>query len=586
MSWQQVASFAIIGSVVGLLIWDRLRYDVVAVLALLATVLMGLVSAKQAFEGFADDIVIIIASALVVSAGIARSGIVDVVVRPFAARATTPGRQILGLGGTVAVLSAMMKNIGALAIFMPVAAQLSRRHGTRVSSVLMPMSFASLLGGLMTLVGTSPNLVVSRVRQDLGGEPFGMFDYLPVGLGLTLAGMAFLTVGWRLLPKDRQGTRSAEDSFSVEDYVSELRFATGSPFVGRTVAELEQLAEGDARVIGLVREQYRRLVPDTDWALHAGDVMLIEGDAPAIQRLVIGGDLEPADAREGDGGQLAIAEAVIQKGSPLIDASAASARLADRFGLAVVAVSRGGYRLRRRLRRVALREGDLLLLRGAEQGLSDRLTAAGLFPLAERRLQIGKRRPIWVPAMILAATVIALAAQLVPVAIAFLSAATAMIVTGVLKPEEAYDAVEWPILVLIGALIPVSGTLESTGGTAIIASGLSSVAAQLPPFAVVAMIIAAAMAVTPFLNNAATVLVMAPIGATMAEQLGMRPDAFLMAVAVGAGSDFLTPIGHQCNTLVMAPGGYRFGDYARLGIPLSLLILVLGTTLIMYFWPL
>ena len=586
MSWQQIASFAIIGSGVGLLIWDRLRYDVVAVLALLATVLMGLVPAKQAFEGFADDIVIIIASALVVSAGIARSGIVDVVVRPFAARATTPGRQILGLGGTVAVLSAMMKNIGALAIFMPVAAQLSRRHGTRVSSVLMPMSFASLLGGLMTLVGTSPNLVVSRVRQDLGGEPFGMFDYLPVGLGLTLAGMAFLTVGWRLLPKDRQGTRSAEDSFSVEDYVSELRFAAGSPFVGHTVADLEQLAEGDARVIGLVREQYRRLVPDTDWALLAGDLMLIEGDAPAIQRLVIGADLEPADAREGDGGQLAIAEAVIQKGSPLIDASAASARLADRFGLAVVALSRGGYRLGRRLRRVALREGDLLLLRGAEQGLSDRLTAAGLFPLAERRLQIGKRRPIWVPATILAATVIALAAQLVPVAIAFLSAATAMIVTGVLKPEEAYDAVEWPILVLIGALIPVSGTLESTGGTAIIASGLSSVAVHLPPYAVVAMIIAAAMAVTPFLNNAATVLVMAPIGATMAEQLGMRPDAFLMAVAVGAGSDFLTPIGHQCNTLVLAPGGYRFGDYARLGIPLSLLILVLGTALIMYFWPL
>lgn len=586
MSWQQIASFAIIGSVVGLLIWDRLRYDVVAVLALLATVLMGLVPAKQAFEGFADDIVIIIASALVVSAGIARSGIVDVVVRPFAARATTPGRQILGLGGTVAVLSAMMKNIGALAIFMPVAAQLSRRHGTRVSSVLMPMSFASLLGGLMTLVGTSPNLVVSRVRQDLGGEPFGMFDYLPVGLGLTLAGMAFLTVGWRLLPKDRQGTRSAEDSFSVEDYVSELRFAANSPFVGHTVADLEQLAEGEARVIGLVREQYRRLVPDTDWALLAGDVMLIEGDAPAIQRLVIGADLEPADAREGDGGQLAIAEAVIQKGSPLIDASAASARLADRFGLAVVALSRGGYRLGRRLRRVALREGDLLLLRGAEQGLSDRLTTAGLFPLAERRLQIGKRRPIWVPGTILAATVIALAAQLIPVAIAFLSAATAMIVTGVLKPEEAYDAVEWPILVLIGALIPVSGTLESTGGTAIIASALSSVAVHLPPYAVVAMIIAAAMAVTPFLNNAATVLVMAPIGATMAEQLGMRPDAFLMAVAVGAGSDFLTPIGHQCNTLVLAPGGYRFGDYARLGIPLSLLILVLGTALIMYFWPL
>jgi len=586
LNFDQLASFGIIGAVVVLLVWDKLRYDVVALLALLVSVIIGLVPAEDAFEGFADDIVIIIASALVVSAGIARSGIVDVVFRPFAAWLSTSGRQVFGLGTAVALLSAVMKNIGALAIFMPVASQLARRHGTKPHFVLMPMAFASLMGGLMTLVGTSPNLVVSRVRQDIVGQPFGMFDYLPVGLGITVAGMLFLSVGWRLLPSDRQGARSAEDAFSVEDYVSELRLAETSTFVGRTIAELEKLAPGEIRVVGIVRERYRRLVPDSDWTISSDDVLVIEGDAPALQRAIVGAGLLPVAKLDTGRDESAIAEAVIQKGSPLIGQTPRTARLREAFDLTVLALSRKGHGLRRRLWRVSFREGDLLLLRGAEHGLGDRLISAGLFPLAERRLQIGQRRSLWVPASIIGATILVLALQILPVAIAFLAAAIAMIVTGVLKPEEAYNTVEWPILVLIGALIPVSATLESTGGSELIASGLSQVANGLPPFAIIALVMAAAMAVTPFLNNAATVLVMAPIGATMAQQLDLRPDAFLMAVAVGAGSDFLTPIGHQCNTLVMGPGGYRFADYPRLGVPLSLMILALGTMLIMYFWPL
>ncbi len=586
MTIEQIASFAVIASVVAMLIWDRLRYDIVALLALLVSVLIGLVPARDAFAGFSDDIVIIIASALVVSAGIARSGIIDMLIRPVSAGLSTPSRQIVGLGGAVAILSAVMKNIGALAIFMPIAAQLARRHGTKVHQVLMPMAFASLMGGLMTLVGTSPNLVVSRVRQDLTGEPFGMFDYLPVGLGITIAGMLFLSFGWRLLPPERTGSRAAEDAFSVEDYVSELRLPGTSDFVGRSIAEVEKLASGEVRVIGIIRERYRRLVPDPEWTLAEDDVLLIEGDAPALHRVVVGAGLLAEYRSAASVEDTAIAEAIVQRGSKLIGQSASGARLSEVFGLEMIAVSRTGHRFRRRLGRVAIREGDLLLLRGREQGLSERLTAAGLFPLAERRLQIGQRRPTWVPALIVLATVLVLAFQIMPVALAFLAAATAMVVTGVLKPDEAYQAIEWPILVLIGALIPVSATLESTGGSELIASWLSAAAQGLPPFAIIALVMAAAMAVTPFLNNAATVLVMAPIGVAMAEQLELRPDAFLMAVAVGAGSDFLTPIGHQCNTLVMGPGGYRFADYPRLGIPLSLMILVLGTVLIQYFWPL
>jgi di/tricarboxylate transporter len=586
MTTEQMLSFALVGAVVALLVWDRVRYDVVAVLALLAGVALGLIPAKQAFSGFSDDIVLIIASALIVSTGIARSGVVDALVRPFAGALTTSTRQVVFLTSTVAVLSAFMKNIGALAIFLPIALQLARRHRTGSHRVLMPMAFASLLGGLMTLIGTSPNIIVSRVRTDLVGQPFTMFDYMPVGAGLTLAGVIFLAFGWRLLPAERTGARPPEETFAVDDYASEMLLPGGSGFVGRSVGELEALAEGEARVIQLIRERFRRYAPDDHWQLMADDIVVLQGDAPALQRLVRGAGLQPLGAPAGERGDAVIVEAVVLRASPLIGSSASRLDLRRRFGLSLLAVSRRGEALTQRLQHVVFREGDLMLLQVPAARLPDAIADAGLLPLAERRLQLGQRRPMWLPVSIVVLTMLAVGLQLAPVAIAFLAAAAAMVVSGVLKPEEAYHAVEWPILVLLAALIPVSATMESTGATDLVAGWLASAASDLPPVANVGLVMAAAMAVTPFLNNAATVLVMAPIGASLATQLGLSPDPFLMAVAVGAGSDFLSPIGHQCNTLVMGPGGYRFADYPRLGGPLSLLVLLLGTWLIVQVWPL
>jgi di/tricarboxylate transporter len=505
----------------------------------------------------------------------------------MAARLDTPTRQVAFLAGAVGFMSALMKNIGALAIFLPIALQLARRHRTGAHLVLMPMAFASLLGGLMTLIGTSPNIIVSRVRAEMGGQPFGMFDYLPVGLGLTLAGTAFLVVGWRLLPRERIGARPPEETFAVEDYRSEMLLPAGSPFVGRTVAELEALGEGEAHVNGLIRERFRRYTPDAHWTLLADDILVLEGDAPALQKLVRGAALEPVGATAAPlDTDFLIVEAAILRDSPLLGRSARHIGLRRQYDLSLLAISRRGGRSERRLSHTVFEEGDLLLLQVPSSRFPDALADARLLPLAERHLQLGRRRPAWVPVSIIVITMLLVGFQILPVTIAFLTAAAAMILSGVLTAEEAYNAVEWPILVLLGALIPVSGTLESTGGTEVIAGALADVARHLPPTACITLIMAAAMAVTPFLNNAATVLVMAPIGASLAQQLGLSPDPFLMAVAVGAGSDFLTPIGHQCNTLVMGPGGYRFADYPRLGIPLSLLVLALGTGLIAVFWPL
>lgn len=587
MTHEQALAFALIGAVVALLVWDRIRYDIVALLGLIAGVVIGLVPAKDAFSGFSDDIVIIVGSALVVSAGIARSGVADVLIAPLAASLKTPVRQIAMLGGTVALLSAVMKNIGALAILMPVAMQLARRHKTSPHFVLMPMSFCALMGGLITLIGTTPNIVVAHIRAGMTGQPFGMFDYAPVGLPLTAAALLFLVFAWRLLPRARVGARPAEETFAVETYAAEMRLPAGSSYVGRTVGELEALAGGEALVIGIIRERFRRYAPDLHWTLLAEDVLVLQGDAPALQRLVRGAGLEPLGTPDAErGSDLVIAEGVVTRDSPLIGQSARQIDLRNRFDLSLIAISRRGEPVEQRLRRVVLGEGDLLLLRMPPARFPDALSEAGILPLAERRLQLGTRRPLWLPVAIVAATMALAVSNLLPLPVAFLSGAVAMVLSGVLKLEEAYHAVEWPILLLFAALIPVSDTLRATGGTDLIARALAGVAAGLPAIASVGLVMAAAMAVTPFLNNAATVLVMAPIGASLATQLNLNPDPFLMAVAVGAGSDFLTPIGHQCNTLVMGPGGYKFSDYPRLGAPLSAIILVVGTLLIVTVWPL
>ncbi|WP_372394367.1 SLC13 family permease [Azospirillum sp. HJ39] len=588
MTIEQMFSFGIIGAVIALLIWDRLRYDLVGMLALLASVAAGIVPAKEAFQGFSDDIVVIVGSALVVSAAVGRSGVVEAAMRPLAARMTTVWAQVVILAGAVTLLSAIVKNIGALAIFMPIALQVARRTGTPVSMLLMPMAFGSLLGGLMTLVGTSPNIIVSRVRAEMTGEPFRMFDFTPVGLVIAVVGVAFLAVGYRLLPKGRAS--AAGPAFNIDDYTAEARLPAGSQFVGRTVAELEKFGEGEVTLAAIVRENYRRYVPSGHWVLFADDILVLEGDTTALADVVKRAGLRMMHDKDLEGVEneddIAVVEAVVEQRSALTGHSIEELSLRERYGANLLALSRRGRPIRQRLRRVRLQPGDLVVLQCRQAAMSDTLAELGCLPLAGRDLAIGRTPKRAVAVAVLALTVVLVATGALPVAIAFFGAAVAMTAFKVVTLREAYDAVEWPILVLLGSLIPVSETLRTTGGTELIAGFLSGAAQSLPPIGALGLIMVAAMAVTPFLNNAATVLVMAPIGASLATHLGLRPDAFLMAVAVGAGCDFLTPIGHQCNTLVMGPGGYRFGDYWRLGLPLSIMVVVLGTAAIALFWPL
>jgi len=501
---------------------------------------------------------------------------------------TTITRQIVALVGSVTLLSGFVKNIGALAMLMPIAFQLARRTGTSPSSLLMPMSFGALLGGIVTLVGTSPNIIVSRVREQILGEPFNMFDFTPVGAGIAIVGVLFLTFGWRLLPRDRKGVVSMDAAFNLEGYTTEVTVPEDSPAAGVTVKALEELGESEIEVITLLRGVTRRFEPAGNMVIKAGDILILRGEPAALERIVALEKLKLARDKTKDvdtpTDEIGVMEAVLTPDSELVGSSVGHLKLFDRYGVNLLAVSRRGRRIANRLRAVKLRAGDVVVLRGNITTMPETLGELHCLPLAERDLHIGRQRSLF-PIAVLAAAMALVAFNLVSVAVAFFGAAVILLLAGSLSLRQAYDAIEWPILVMLGALIPVSDALRTTGGTDLIAAGLSQASASLPATGALALLLVAAMAVTPFLNNAATVLVMAPIAASFAARLGYNPDPFLMAVAIGAACDFLTPIGHQCNTLVMGPGGYRFGDYWRLGLPLSLIVLATGVPLIAFFWP-
>jgi len=592
MTWDQGLSFGLIGCTVTAFLWGRIAYDLIAMSALLVGVLIGVVPAARAFEGFSDDVVVIIAAALVISTAIGRSGLIEAIMRPVMPKLRTTSVQVPVMAGCVLLLSMITKNVGALAIFMPVALQLSRRTGTSVSAMLMPMAFASLLGGLVTLVGTSPNILVAKVRADTSGAPFGMFDYTPVGLSIAVAGFLFLTVGWRLLPRNRHAASTMEAAFNLEDYTAEVRVPPGSAMAGRTVRQMEALSEDDVKVALVVRERFRRFLPTPDWVLREDDVLLLRGEPSDLERLVarahlvLTGSLAGAVAGgEGGGDTVSVVEGVVTAASPLAGQTLAHARLEERFALGVLAVSRSGTRIAQRLGTVRLIPGDVLVIRSASPRMPEVLGDLHILPLAERAIALGRNNRSLLPGLVLLAAMGLVATHALPVSVAFFGAAVVLLLLRVMTMQDAYAAVEWHVLFLLGALIPISHAVRDSGGTELLAGWMTEAVQGYPPLMVLAMVLTLTMVITPFLHNAPTVLIMGPIAVALAGRLGLNADTFLMAVALGAGCDFLTPIGHQCNTLVMGPGGYRFGDYARLGAPLSLLVIVAGIPLLTFFWP-
>ncbi len=592
MTADQIIIFLVLLGALGLFIWGRWRYDIVAVMALLVVAVTGLVPAEDAFAGFGHPAVITVATVLIISQALTNSGAVDTLGKQLSAIQDRPVLLVATLTGLVALCSAFMNNVGALALFMPIALQLCQRANRPASEILMPLSFGSLLGGLITLIGTPPNIVIATYRQKITGEPFGMFDFTPVGLGVALVGVTFISlIGWRLLPTSRLSNTKEGTMFDINAYITEARLPEKSKLVGKALRELEKLGKGDVAILAMVRGKRRLLAPGPFELLKTDDLLILEGHSDGLKTLVDETGLEmvgsqTVTAEDLSSERVGMFEAVVSPGSRIEGRSAAALQLHERFGVNLLAISRQGESMRQRISRITFRVGDVLLLQGEVKTMGDTLALLGCLPLAQRNIKLGQRRRVLPATVVFGVGILCTALGLLPAHLAFTGAAVVLVLTNLLSLRETYASIQGPIIVLLGAMIPVGQALETTGATNLIAVQLVRIMGGLPDWAILAILIITAMALSDVINNAATAVIMAPIAAGVATTLQYPVDPFLMAVAVGSSCTFLTPIGHQSNTLVMGPGGYAFGDYWRMGLPLGVLVVVTTVPLILRFWPL
>ncbi|MGM0831478.1 SLC13 family permease [Halomonas qinghailakensis] len=603
--------FIVLGLTLAAFMWGRFRYDLVALAALLGSVMLGLVPADDAFMGFGHPAVITVAAVLVISRGFERSGVVDIIANQVLKVGERLLLQLLVLVGTVVVLSGVMNNVGALALLLPVAMRLAREHNTSPSLLLMPLAFGSLLGGLTTLIGTPPNIIISTYRGNVTGENFGMFSFTPVGVVVALVGLVFIVlVGWRLTPK-RSGQASTEEMFDTANYLVELKVTEESKANGLTLHQLHDELEETIPVLAVVREDNRRAGYSFHGVLQEGDILLLEAGPDELKLLEdkVGlsaiaepeednetdrdeadsenGASQPLDERQPvDTEGLQLIEAVVRSDSMMVNRSVRQLRLNQQFGLHLVAVARDGGRLKQRLRDIRFQTGDVLLLQGSENEIADSLATLGCLPLANRELHLGQPRKLALSIGIFALAILAMLFDLLPAAVAMSSAALISLLIGVLPLREGYQAIDGPVIVLLAAMLPVGEALETSGGADIIADALLRFGVEWPIIVSLAGLFILSMLLSNVVNNAAAALLMAPIAASLAKGFGVSLDPFLMVVAVSASCAFLTPIGHQSNTLVLGPGGYQFGDYWKLGLPLSLVVMVVAIPAILWVWPL
>lgn len=592
MTTDQLLIFSVLSATLVLFAWGKWRYDIVALTAMTAVLLLGLVTPKEAFAGFGHMAVITVAAVLIISQALKNAGVVNVVASYLLPHTNNAIIHIALLTCIVTFFSAFMNNVGALALLLPVAIATSKEHNRSPAMILMPIAFGSILGGMSTMIGTPPNIIIANYREDVTGTAFSMFDFSPIGSIIALIGVVFITViGWRLIPKQRLKKDPAEQLFEVSSYLTEVKVMENSALINIAVNEIEELKDNDIGIVGIARGNRLALNTNPNYPIKEGDILILRGDPVTLQSKLSDSNLEfqTASGKTFDdltAGDLALTECVINASSPLVDRDVSYLRRRTANAVAVIGLAHEGYMIRKRLRNHTFKAGDVLLLQCEDTYVNDMLSELSLLPLAKRDIQIGQQRRVYIALAIFIGAIILGALNILPMAGAFILAILVYSIMGFLPGKDVYRNVDWPIIILLGGMIPVGRALESTGATELVASGIVNMTAGLPIYLVLTLILVITMFLSDIINNAATALVMAPISVGIANQLGVSIDPFLMAVAIGASCAFLTPIGHQSNTLVMGAGGYEFGDYWRMGLPLEIIITLISVPLILQVWPL
>jgi len=573
--------------------WGRWRHDLIAMSALVLCALLDLVPMESAFSGFSHPAVVTVAAVLVISHALKSAGVVDLAASRLG---TVTDNQLVHIGMLTLVVtfaSAFMNNVGALALMLPVAIATARKQQRSPALILMPLAFGSILGGMTTMIGTPPNIIIASIRADIPGkEAFSLFDFSPVGIPVAVVGVLFvILIGWRLLPKERLEKSAVDQLFEVGEYLAELKITDQSELPGKDLRSLVMDEEWDLLLVGIAHENSRARPMVSDYRFESGDILVVLGRAEELQPLIDRYGLEilsaPGSAfADVAPEELTLFEGIVSGDSPLVGHGVPYLRRRSGGTLALYGLSRHGETLRKRLRRVRFHIGDILLLQGKEQQVDEQIAQFGLLPLAPRALSLVQKRQAGIALLVFAAAIGLGMLEIMPLYMAFLLAIMAYLILGILPVRQLYDEIDWPVIVLLGAMIPVGQALETTGTTTLLATAIVEWTSGLSVVWVLALLLIVTMFLSDIINNAATVLVMAPIAMSLSQQLEVSLDPFLMAVAVGASCAFLTPIGHQSNTLVMGPGGYQFSDYWRMGLPLEILIVIVSLPMILYVWPL
>ncbi|WP_034855621.1 SLC13 family permease [Ignatzschineria larvae] len=566
------------------------RYDVVALGALLVMVLVGVVPINNAFSGFSHRAVITVASVLVLSYALGNTGVTYHLSQHLSRFSDRPALLVLTLTGLVAFFSAFMNDVGALALIMPVALQVSQRYKIPTSKLLMPMAFASLLGGTATLIGTPPNMIIAQYREtaDPVAGAFSMFDFLPTGIVVVIVGLIYISfIGWRLIPV--RGTENSSRLFETDDYLLEARIVPNNKFIGKTIRELEKVTEDHVNVVTLLRGARRILSPSKEEILREKDVLLIEGQPEDLKQLELltGVDIEFSKAsKEHTPDSIEVLEVIVNPGARITNGTISELYLKEKYNINILGISRQGEKIRQRFSRVTLKAGDILLIQGYKKELPEMMSYLGCLPLAERNIRLKPSSKMWPTVIIFLLAILAVALQILPPHIAFPLAIFLMIIFKIITLREVYQSIDGPLVVLLGCFITVGAALEATGATNIIVALIIPLLEGLPGVVVLAIVMLITMLITDVINSSATAVIMAPIAVGIANMMGHNIDPYLMIIAIACSCAFNTPIGHHSNTLVMGPGGYQFGDYWRMGLLLDLLLIITVVPTVIFVWPL
>lgn len=592
MTFEQATLFTILFFVFVLLIWGRWRYDLVAFTALVVALIAGVVPVDQAFDGFGHPATVIVALVLVASRGLSNSGVVELIASYLINSTRQLSTHIGIMAGLSATLSTVMNNVAALALLMPVDMEAAKKAKRSPALTLMPLSFASILGGMVTLIGTPPNIIIATFRDKAVGEPFTMFDFTPVGATAAIVGIIFVAlIGWRLIPAARSEMNAPESLFEISDYLAELKVDESSKSIGQKISELEEASESsEIQIVGLVRNNQRLPGSARYVRVMANDILLIQGGPEGIEKFAgklglkyMGSDQAPEISSKSD---LTLSEAVVPEHALIAGQSARSLRLGRRYGIYLVGVSRRGQPIHKRLRHLTIMPGDILLFLGADDAVSEATRGLGCLPLAKRGLQLIRREKAGLAVAIFSGAILLASLGILALPIALSAVVALYAFTGIVPLRELYDHIEWPVIILLAALIPLGIAFETTGGAALISQQLVAMSHGYSAVFVLVVLMLVTMSLADVMNNTATTVIAAPLAVQIAHQLKVSPDPFLMGVAVAASCAFLTPIGHKNNTLILGPGGYSFGDYWRMGLPLELLVLAVSLPMILLVWPL